>query len=248
MGGTQSSQVGGADNVDKFKYGGGKIDGSDYTGAPTDIFAILHEYLASQRTRALELFREFDRNRSGDLDKRELTNLVLRLMPDVSKPELKYFQAMIDIDGDGRTTFAELNEMVKVCRQAGAQARTKQLLLEDMKLDLRNLVHNSRAEAIRLFHEFDLDRSGYLEHSEVVRMMRFLKPSVSLSDLRFLLANLFIIDVDEDGRVSVEELLQELGLSPPEPALPPASPPPPQPVFNPPPRAPTPEPEPEPEP
>jgi hypothetical protein len=54
--------------------------------------------------------------------------------------------------------------------------------------------------------------SGYLDHSEVVRLVRFLRPTSSLADLRFLMANLYIIDTDEDGKISIDDMLRELGL------------------------------------
>ncbi|KAK3233428.1 hypothetical protein CYMTET_56274 [Cymbomonas tetramitiformis] len=156
----------------------------------------------------------------------------------------------MDIDGDGRVSFQELNEVVKECRHAGSLARSKQEMMIDLKRDLRRLVRNSRREAVRVFNEFDVDRSGFLEHSEVVRMIRFLKPQVTTADLRYVMANLYLVDTDEDGRISVEEMLGELGFETdqyPEPEPEPESEPEPEPeqepVFA--PRYPQPEPEPE---
>eukprot|EP00959_Pyramimonas_sp_CCMP1952_P206861 4326930-Pyramimonas_sp.AAC.1 len=52
-------------------------------------------------SRALELFREFDKNSSGYLDRRELTSLVMRIFPEIKRRELRYFRAMLDVEGDG---------------------------------------------------------------------------------------------------------------------------------------------------
>ena len=46
----------------------------------------------------------------------------------------------------------------------------------------------------------------------MVRMVRFLKPSVTAADLRYLMSNLYVMDIDEDGKISMEDLLLELGL------------------------------------
>mmetsp|Transcript_6787 Transcript_6787/g.12687 ORF Transcript_6787/g.12687 Transcript_6787/m.12687 type:complete len:859 (-) Transcript_6787:302-2878(-) len=188
-------------------------DGDRHPGAPPDLFMEMGDFLHRGRSRALELFREFDKSNSGYLDRRELTSLVLTILPNVKRRELRYFRAMLDMDGDGKVSFAELNEFVKECKHAATLAREKRVTLYELKNDMRKLVRNSRREAVRLFNEFDLNRSGYLEHGEVVRLVRFLKPNTSMADLRYLMANLYIIDEDQDGRISINEILHELGLS-----------------------------------
>ena len=108
-------------------------------------------------SRALELFREFDKNSTGYLDRRELTSLVMRIFPEIKRRELRYFRAMLDVEGDGRVSFQSLNEIVKECNHAATLAETKQRTMDQLKKELAKLVKNSRKEAIRVFNEFDLD-------------------------------------------------------------------------------------------
>ena len=48
------------------------------------------------------MFDEFDTDRSGDLDLRELADLVRRIIPEVTKSEVRYFACALDVNGDGR--------------------------------------------------------------------------------------------------------------------------------------------------
>ena len=49
----------------------------------------LDTYLKQQRVRFTELFREFDRDRSGHLDSHELRSMIQALMPNVTEAQLR---------------------------------------------------------------------------------------------------------------------------------------------------------------
>jgi Ca2+-binding EF-hand superfamily protein len=82
---------------------------------------------------------------------------VTRILPEIKRREIRYFRAMMDVDGDGRVTFQNLNEIVKECNHAATLFEKKQETIDNLKRDLRRLVKNSRREAVRLFGEFDHD-------------------------------------------------------------------------------------------
>ena len=46
-------------------------------------------YLKQQRVRFTELFREFDRDRSGHLDSHELRSMIKALIPNVTEAQLR---------------------------------------------------------------------------------------------------------------------------------------------------------------
>lgn len=53
---------------------------------------MLDSYLKQEKVRFRELFAQFDRDRSGHLDGRELRRLMQALMPHVTESQLEYFQ------------------------------------------------------------------------------------------------------------------------------------------------------------
>ena len=56
------------------------------------LFARLDDLLKKEQMRFREVFNHFDTDGSGRLDRRELADLVRRLVPEAREPELRYFQ------------------------------------------------------------------------------------------------------------------------------------------------------------
>lgn len=53
---------------------------------------VLDQYLKDARVRFREVFAEFDRDRSGHLDSRELRQLIKALLPRATEVQLAYAQ------------------------------------------------------------------------------------------------------------------------------------------------------------
>eukprot|EP00798_Chlamydomonas_sp_ICE-L_P029766 gene29766-5414_t len=70
--------------------------------AASRFFQRLDQYLKENKVRFRDLFDSFDARRKGFLDVTELESLVTRLMPDVGRGDLKYFQVMVDENQDGK--------------------------------------------------------------------------------------------------------------------------------------------------
>eukprot|EP00959_Pyramimonas_sp_CCMP1952_P361348 7567546-Pyramimonas_sp.AAC.1 len=82
---------------------------------------VLHQFFNANKRRAKVVFDEFDIDGGGSLDvQNEMVFFLKRLMPTVSKEQLKYFGTMIDIDGDGAVDFDELLSAVKEMHDLGS--------------------------------------------------------------------------------------------------------------------------------
>lgn len=72
-----------------------------------DLFGALDQYLRSHKLRLRQAFDEVDADGDGDLDTTELADLVVRLLPDTTDAELRYFQVserLMQHCGWGETT------------------------------------------------------------------------------------------------------------------------------------------------
>lgn len=59
-----------------------------------------------------EAFLMFDEDQSGDIDKKEFTNLIKSINPDVSKNKINEMMKKVDNDGSGKIDKAEFTEMM----------------------------------------------------------------------------------------------------------------------------------------
>ena len=84
------------------------------TGQSADLFASLDRFLKEKRLSLKQVFDEFDADRSGALDTRELDVFLRRIMPDVTKTQERLFQVMLDVNGDGSVAYDELVAIIKV--------------------------------------------------------------------------------------------------------------------------------------
>ena len=87
-----------------------------------------------------------------------------------------------------QVSFSDLIEAIKDCRQATVNIRSN-TSLDDLQWELRRTFRNSRQEAIRTLSDYsfmDHNRSNCVTHTEIVRMIRSLKPTISSMDLRMI--------------------------------------------------------------
>jgi len=77
-------------------------------GSAEEIFAKIEQYRREHKYRVLELFREIDKNRDGDLKIQEVMTFVKRVVPDVTDVQAARFRIALDANGDGKVTYNEV--------------------------------------------------------------------------------------------------------------------------------------------
>ena len=88
-----------------------------------DLFHALDDYLKNRGERFKAMFDRFDADGTGALDDAQLRRFVSTLLPESSPAEMRYFQVMLDVDGDNLVTYQEMVEVVKECRATGSEMR-----------------------------------------------------------------------------------------------------------------------------
>lgn len=174
-----------------------------------NVFERLQAALTSQRIRLVEVFREADKDCDGALDTAQLYRLVRKLVPDVSPPQLRYLQVMLDADGDSKISYKELATALKAAIRGGISMQLKsefevQMLLQ--KIAVYMMQHNMTAQ--ELFAFFDKDKSGYWEQSEQFGMLKELLPGLSPDERNQMMAGLQQLDLNNDNRLSLDEFLR----------------------------------------
>ncbi|KAG2493237.1 hypothetical protein HYH03_008653 [Edaphochlamys debaryana] len=189
----------------------------------TNFFKRLNTYLRDNGLQLRQLFDRSDRDRSGLLDTQELGMLVKQIMPSATAVNIKYFMAMMDVDGSQRVSFEEFTDACKSCVgvEAAAGAAAGDPMAEDLGASeglspavaaaLRKLSENlvrNRPQAVQVFKQADRDGSGRLEPGEVSALLRSMSPSLTVEDLRTTVAVLFRhLDHDGDGTLSFQEFM-----------------------------------------
>ena len=96
----------------------------------------------------------------------------------------------------------------------GAAARTGGKMLHQAYRYVRRYLADNQHRVMSMFDKYDRDKSGYLELNEVVMALRSLMPGLTVAELRGLMAQLHVVDVNEDGRIARSELAAFAGLDP----------------------------------
>ncbi|GLC39247.1 hypothetical protein PLESTB_001651900 [Pleodorina starrii] len=172
------------------------------------LFETLDAYLKQHRMRCKEVFSHFDSGSKGWLTPEELGQLVGHFLPggQVTPGDSKYFQVMVDRNGDGRITYDEFLEAARSCRAEEAATRDR---TADVSLALQTVsdfVRNHGVEMRSAFSRFDTNRNGLLEPREVARLLRAaVQPPLDDQQLRYAMAHLHAYDMDGDGCLSYRE-------------------------------------------
>ena len=179
---------------------------------PLDIFELLRTKLKEEETTTKALFRKYDRNCNGKLEHREYKLLFQKLLPGITQTDIDYFLVMVDVGPTPQHVknhtieLQELKRCVEVCYIYGLEVR-EHLDVAQVAIDkLAALVKGDERKARRLFKKHDFDKSGCLDYVELVRLFRELIPGISLSEIRYLMANVHYLDLDGNGRITFEEL------------------------------------------
>eukprot|EP00798_Chlamydomonas_sp_ICE-L_P022119 gene22119-29179_t len=174
----------------------------------------LDHYLQTQGERLQEVFNEFDLDRSGQLDRRELGRMIQKLMPDADGRDVDELRTMLDMDGDGLITFQEMLDTIKESFAARAAAKGgKSIQVNDALERIRQTFRGNRKLMLEAFDVMDTDHDGCLLHLEVVQLTKRFLPDLYQKEIRFLLAKLQEWDIAGEGKISFDELYQALELA-----------------------------------
>ena len=160
----------------------------------TDIFELLEAHEKANQTRMFDLFRQFDKDGSGQLDIDELAALVRTVHPGVTPAQLRHFQILIDADGDGRLSYKEMVMGVKECKQVGIRSGegvTEEDAFETLLQKVGQVLAENNARAYEIFEALDADDSGRLGPREVRTLFKRLLPGLAKKELRALLVRLY---------------------------------------------------------
>ena len=156
----------------------------------------IRAWLQSNYARVMDLFREWDDDNSGAIDKKEFRQAVQVLGLGASREELESLFDSWDADGSGEIAFAEMHALLRQCADPQAppkeqpppspeqpkpkagKRRTSHFAPSVLSLDIDEASQKGVAEQIRealaanavrvvdLFREWDADRSGSVSKKE----------------------------------------------------------------------------------
>eukprot|EP00854_Cymbomonas_tetramitiformis_P001473 gene1473-2099_t len=176
-----------------------------------DFFAALDAHLKQNSTRLKDLFEQYDADSSGALDRAELSKLMQTLMPQITQTSIQYFQAMLDVDGDGEVTYSELVHAIKECLSAGTAAKAEgDMETTEVLTKLSQYIKGDRETALRVFHAFDKNGSGKLSSAELAQLVLKVLPGVTKQQVRLVLAHMKRLDLSGDGLLSFPEFCKAL--------------------------------------
>merc|ERR1711988_1955540 len=128
------------------------------------------------------LFREFDRNRDGDISEREFLRAMDKLRLDLTDSEAKRLMRRFDRNNDGRIAYREFIRFAE--GRGGVSSPSKRdrdgdrFSMDDDEDELATKVQrilrrrdDGPGEMDRLFREFDRNRDGDISEREFLRAM-----------------------------------------------------------------------------
>lgn len=182
-----------------------------------DFFTALDAFLKQHRVKLAELFHAADADKSGSLDRAELSRLVEHIMP-AAAAEQAYFQRQLDACRVERMRFDDFVAFLRATMAAGAAAPRPGLSAEMTEVILRVRDAEVRAPgSLRArFEQRDPRRVGALEGPDISEFLFHSAHNMSTGDVRNLLAYLHVRDVGKLGRLTFDEMREAVGLDQPQ--------------------------------
>ncbi|KAK3264816.1 hypothetical protein CYMTET_26467 [Cymbomonas tetramitiformis] len=184
--------------------------GASRISRDVDVFVLLNDYMKSNRTRAAEMFRKFDRDLDGRLTFGEVQTMVEAVCPGTTAADVEYFFVMLDADTSDSISFKELHQACEECYIHGQSVRTQVPAAQRVIQKLQDRLGRHDFDAHKAFQRFDSQNQGFLEYVDLARLVRYLMPDIKLVELRYIMAHLKAFDIHQDGRLSYEELQDRL--------------------------------------
>ncbi|XP_064618679.1 calbindin-32-like isoform X4 [Lineus longissimus] len=163
------------------------------------------------------LFKKYDRDGNGHIDKTELDALLIDVLKDTENPspspeEIRDLKQKVlekyDTNFDGKLEMNELALMLP----------TEDNFLNEFRNEVANSIMGGKSDArltsvefLKIWYHYDKDRSGYLEIDELEGFLRDLllhnteaiNPTM-ISDYKHTIINLY--DTNKDGKIELSEL------------------------------------------
>lgn len=172
-------------------------------------------------------FIEIDADNSGYIDENELLQVMIKTATSLktkppSKNEVKQVLTQIDKNSDGRVSFEEYQDMLRVMlrkkiedlerQKNGGEANNPNEAKENMIFELKRILNDTQALtqiARPSFLEIDGDRSGFIEEKELFKVMVQASQSMRATaptkeQVRVIMRE---IDRNQDGKINFEEFL-----------------------------------------
>ena len=152
-----------------------------------------------------------DADGTGSLTEDEVAELVRRVAPGAPAGVAGAVQAMLDADGDGRMTYAELTTGLRSILEARAEARTGSPAADAALARIAAFVRGDRDRLRRVFADLGGADDGQVTLPEAVRALKPLLPDLGPADVRHLVNRLMAVDVDGSGTLSFAEFAAAVG-------------------------------------
>ena len=128
------------------------------------------------RAVARRLFETYDRDKNGNIDSLEVVPMIVDVYRAFNrsfypaKGDIESYYKVLDINKDGKVTFEDLEQLcIKyLIPQEKMSYSTTQFQVKKYSSEVEQKLDVAR----RLFQQFDTDKSGYLEESEIGKLMK----------------------------------------------------------------------------
>eukprot|EP00854_Cymbomonas_tetramitiformis_P002195 gene2195-2904_t len=170
----------------------------------------LRTYLKTRGIRIQHLFDEFDEDGIGALDALQFGRLARRLIPEARDEDVKYFQAMLDSDGEGHVTCEGLIDGLEELARLEVQNQGEVGQKDELKRVTAHLRQRPR-DFERIAEGFEEYGHGYLSPREALWLVNEIVSDLSPNELRHLLARLKGVAA-KDGYTTPGDLLYALRL------------------------------------
>ncbi|KAK3286696.1 hypothetical protein CYMTET_5763 [Cymbomonas tetramitiformis] len=177
---------------------------------PPDLMYALRTYLKTRGIRIQHLFDEFDEDGIGALDALQFGRLARRLIPEARDEDVKYFQAMLDSDGEGHVTCEGLIDGLEELARLEVQNQGEVGQKDELKRVTAHLRQRPR-DFERIAEGFEEYGHGYLSPREALWLVNEIVSDLSPNELRHLLARLKGVAA-KDGYTTPGDLLYALRL------------------------------------
>ena len=199
--------------------GGSKPAGRPGTGAMRAMHRMI-DHLEERKAVLTQLFRDYDKDGSGSIDRDELSAGLRALGLRLSREEVDGVMAYLDTDGGGDVDLEEFIEHFKVLRaergyaarlpadtkpQASAPVNRRTSVAERAMGRMIDHLVERKAVLTKMFREFDKDGSGTIDKEELDGALITLGLRLSRGELDGVMA---FLDTDGGGGIDLERFIE----------------------------------------